>query len=499
MERETKYFEGKMVKEELEKLPYLPTICDLLRKCEKDYADMPALGDENGKVIDYKTMLSEVARRRAFLYEKGLKDGAHVAVMARNTVEAMEWYLAVPTAGCVLMMLPTALTAEKLAGVARKFDLSALIAAPEFMPLTEGLPVPVYPSDSMSAQEGEMAAVSKKTVAAIYFTGGTTGAPKGAVLSHGALMRGAKNGTLQPGPAFGHSYIAMLPLSHIFGSVRGFLACLYTGSLIYACPDMRGGIMNIPRFRPTTLVLVPGLAEIILGIAKMKGAAFLGALKTILCGAAPVPPRLMKQFEEFHVSLLAGYGLTEGANLTSGNCDTFRKPESMGMIYPEQEYKVVDGELWIRGDNVMEGYYKEPEKTAEVMTEDGWLKTGDLVTFDEEGFITIVGRIKNLIILANGENVSPEALEELFYKEDLVKECLVKAVKAGGDEVIGIEIFPFAPAVEGMDDAAVEKAVGDMVARVNATLPSYERISRITVRKEEFKKTGAMKIARNQQ
>lgn len=498
MQRETAYFENMLTKEALESLPYLPTICALLEKCGRDYAERPAFGDENGEVIDYRTMLSHVAKRRAFLYEKGLKDGAHVAVMARNTVEAMEWYLAVPSAGCVLMMLPNALSAEALFGICHKFDLNALIAAPEFMPLTEKLPVPVFPTASTSEKEGEMAKVEKKTVAAIYFTGGTTGAPKGAVLSHGALMRGARNGTLQPGQTFGQSYIAMLPLSHIFGSVRGFLSCLYTGSLVYACPDMRGGLMNVPRFRPTTLVLVPGLAEILLGVAKMKGAAFLGDLKTILCGAAPVPPRLMKQFEEFHVDLLAGYGLTEGANLTSGNCDTFRKPESMGMIYPEQEYKVVDGELWVRGDNVMEGYYKEPEKTAEVLTEDGWLKTGDLVTFDEEGFITIVGRIKNLIILSNGENVSPEALEERFYKEDLVKECLVKTVKVGDSEVIGIEIFPYAPAIEGMDDAAVEKALPEMIARVNATLPTFERISHLTVRKEEFKKTGAMKIARNQ-
>ena len=88
----------------------------------------------------------------------------------------------------------------------------------------------------------------------------------------------------------------------------------------------------------------------------------------------------------------------------------------MGQIYPEQEYKVVDGELWIKGDNVMIGYAGNPEETAKVM-EDGWLKTGDLVKFDEEGFLYITGRIKNLIILSNGENVSPEELEEYFYKD----------------------------------------------------------------------------------
>lgn len=110
----------------------------------------------------------------------------------------------------------------------------------------------------------------------------------------------------------------------------------------------------------------------------------------------------------------------------------------MGHIYPEQQVKVVDGELWIKGDNVMKEYYKDPEHTAEVL-EDGWFKTGDLVEFDDNDWIYITGRIKNLIILPNGENVSPEEIEELFYKQPLVKDCLVQEMEMNGNTVIGVE------------------------------------------------------------
>ena len=480
--------------QDLEKLPYIPTICGLLEKCARDYGDLPAISNKK-ETYTYAQLCDRVAKRRGFLYAQGFPEGAKIGVMSRNSIDGMEMFLAVPTAGYTLVEIPNALNDKALAGVCAKFGLSALFAEECFMPLTAGLPCPVFPASSMGESAAPMGDVRKETVAAIYFTGGTTGAPKGAVLNHGALMRGALNGCYQPGKIFGNTYIAMLPLSHIFGSVRGFLACLYTGALIYTCEDMRAAIGDIPVVRPTELVIVPGIAEIMINIARLKGKEFLGDLKTILCGAAPVPPRLMAGFREFGISLLAGYGLTEGANLTSGNLNTDIKPNSMGKIYPEQEYKVVDGELWIKGDNVMNGYYNDPEKTAEVLC-DGWLRTGDLVEFDEDGFIYIVGRIKNLIILSNGENVSPEEIEELFYKNRYVKDCLVSEDTVNGQPAIAVEIFPFMPDFEGKPHEEIEKVLGEVVAEVNSELPSYKRVAKLKVRYEDFKRTGAMKIKR---
>ena len=489
------YFKDMLTEEEQKVIYYVPTFADFLKKIEKDFADKPATSD--GKVTyTYKELVSRVAKRRSVLAAAGVKPGDKVGVMARNDLDAMEWFLAVPSYGAILSMLPVQLGAEQVKGISMKFGFAALVAADEFKPLTEGLPCKVIASSEIGEAEAPYGDVKKESVAAIYFTGGSTGAPKGAILTHGALMRGALNGSYHPN-AFDQRCMSILPLSHIFGAVMGFLSVLYTGSLAFAVTDMRAAIGQIPVFRPTYLVLVPGLVDIILGIAKMKGAAFLGDLKSFNVGAAPVPPRLISAAAQFGIKLYPGYGLTEGANLTSANINIDEKPESMGKIYPEQEYKVVDGELWLKGDNIMLGYAGNPEETAKVL-EDGWLKTGDLVRFDEEGFIYITGRIKNLIILSNGENVSPEEIEDLFCKSPIVKDCLVREMELGGATVIGAEVLPLEPAVAGMSKTELQKALEECMEQVNAKLPSFKHVSKLVVREEDFPRTGAMKIARNQ-
>ncbi|MBR1860683.1 MAG: acyl--CoA ligase [Lachnospiraceae bacterium] len=485
-----------MLSEEEQKvIYYVPTFADFLKKVEKDFSDKPATTDGT-TTYTFKELVCRVAKRRAVLASAGVKPGDKVGVIARNDLDAMEWFLAVPSYGAILTMLPVQLGAEAITGISMKFGFTALVAADEFKPLTENVKCNVISAKEIADSEAPYGDVKKESVAAIYFTGGTTGAPKGVILTHGAMMRGTLNGTYQPGGIFDHRVMVILPMSHIFGSIMGFLSVLYTGSTVIACTDMRAAVGQIPVLRPTFLVLVPGLVEVILGLAKMKGKGFLGDLKKMIVGAAPVPPRLIKDAAQFDIKLFPGYGLTEGANLTSANIDIESKPESMGKIYPGQEYKVVDGELWIKGDNVMVGYAGNPEETAKVL-EDGWLKTGDLVRFDEEGFLYITGRIKNLIILSNGENVSPEELEELFYKDARIKDCLVREMEVGGNTVIGIEILPLEPAVAGLSDEDIKKAMEELAESINAGLPSYMHIAKVIVRKEDFPRTGAMKIDRN--
>lgn len=159
-----------------------------------------------------------------------------------------------------------------------------------------------------------------------------------------------------------------------------------------------------------------------------------------------MPPKLINEFDSIGISLFAGYGMTEGGNLTSGNVDVKEKPTSVGKIYPGQEVKVVDGELWMRGDNVFLGYY------------------GD-----------------------------PESLEEPFYKCDKLRDCLVKEE----DGVIAIEILPRMEEFTGMEWEDVETYFKNVLAQVNVTLPSTHRIAKLTVRKEDFKRTGTLKVSRN--
>ena len=493
------YFYNMVAAEDMQRLHYIPTVSEFVDWIAAEYAELPALSDL-AHTLNYKEFCERIARRRAYIESLALPKGAHIAVLDRNSQDAIELFLAITSAGYVAMMFPSSLPEQAVIGCCMKFDIAAIFVRDEFAPLCSKLQgVKVVPASSIADTPAPVAKIDPESPAAIFFTGGTTGAPKGAVLSHRALMRGSFNAVFKPGKVIGvHRYIALLPLSHVFGLIAGTMGCFYTGNLIHTCEDMKATIGKLPAIRPTILIIVPGICDILAGLCKMYGPQFLGGqLRMIISGAANVPPRLVDIFTKLGVEFCFGYGLTEGANLSSANADALTKPTSIGRVYPEQEIKIVDGELWLKGDNIFSGYYKDPENTKAAFSEDGWLRTGDLVRIDEEGFLYIVGRIKNLIILANGENVSPESLEEPFYADAGVRDAMVKEVDLNGEKVIGIEILPQMPAFDGKPWEEIEAYMNALVEKINAKLPTTHRIVKVTVRKEDFKRTGSMKVARN--
>jgi long-chain acyl-CoA synthetase len=494
------YFLSMLPAEELAQLKFIPTLPEFVTWIEQKWSDLPCLSD-TVNTYNYKQVCDLVARKRALLNDLGLQKGDKVAILDNSTIEQVEMFLAVTSAGYVAINLPSMLPPQAIVGCCMKFGVKVLAAGKDFMETAKGAPCKVVAITDCADHTAPVATVDKNDPAAIFFTGGTTGAPKGAILPHRALMRGALNGCYAPGHQLGcHRYANVLPLSHVFGLIRGTLSVLFEGGAWYAAANTKDTIGKFPMIKPTCLVAVPGICEILLGLVKMYGKPFLGgSLKFIISGAANVPPKLIAEFDELGISLFAGYGMTEGANLTTGNIDVIEKPTSVGKLYPEQEAKVVDGELWFRGDNVFLGYYGEPEKTAETLTPDGWVKTGDLVRFDEDGYMYIVGRIKNLIILSNGENVSPESIEEPYYKDNRLRDCLVKEEEdVDGRKVIGIEILPRMEEFGNSAWEEVEAYFKNLVDKVNATMPSTHHVSKITVRKEDFKRSGAMKVLRNQ-
>ena len=485
--------------EELVQLHYIPTLGEFVKWIDVKWHELPALSD-TVRHITYGEMCTIVARKRALLNAAGLQRGDRVAILDDNTVEAVEMFLAVTSAGYVAVNLPSQLPPQAIEGCCMKFGVKILAAGPNYMDKAKDAPCQVVAIADCADRRAPVAICDKEEPAAIFFTGGTTGAPKGAVLPHRALMRGALNGCYAPGRQLGcNCYAHVLPLSHVFGLIRGTLSALYTGAEWVSAGDVKGTVAKLPSMRPTVMVAVPGICEILMGLVKMYGKEFLGGrLKYIISGAANVPPKLIEEFDEIGVSLFAGYGMTEGANLTAGNIDVKERPTSVGKVYPHQEVKVVDGELWMHGDNLFLGYYGDPENTAKALTADGWLRTGDLARFDEEGYMYIVGRIKNLIILSNGENISPESIEEPFYNDPKMRDCLVKEDTINGHRVIAIEIVPRMEEFEGRQWEEVEQYFKHLVDEVNATLPTTHRVSKVTVRKEDFKRTGAMKVSRNQ-
>lgn len=491
------YFYDMLTPKEREQLSYLPTVNDLIAKMA-EYGDLEALSDSRTS-LTYSQLCFNVGKRRSLLEKKCIPYGARVAVWNKNSIDSIELFLAIVTSGRTAVILPQSLNEQAFAGITKKFGINAVFCGDEFVPLTENTDICVHlASETGTSYSPADKTVNSSTLAAIFFTGGTTDTPKGAMLTHGALMRGAFNGIFMTGGVMHKRYYSMLPLSHVFGMIRGTLSCLYTGSSIYICENMQAAFKELPIVKPTTMVLVPGLAEILLSVAKVRGIETLGGkLETIISGAANVPPRLMKDFADFGIKVLAGYGLTETANLVSGNANTDEKPDSVGMLYPETQAKVVDGELWVKGDSLFSGYCGDEEETKKCFC-DGWFRTGDLVRFDDEGFMYITGRIKNLIVLSNGENVSPEAIEDLFYKEPIVKDCLVSETVINEKSVLGIEVIPLVPNLDTADDNELYEMVKQTVDKINSELPPFMQVRKITVRKTDFPRTGSLKIARNQ-
>jgi len=482
------YFYEKMLPEERSDIPYLPTTADYVDYIGNRYADQVALSDGE-RTLTFQELADHISHRRSLLNKNGVQRGSNIGLFGKNSIDIVEWFLAVTSYGCTAVMLPPALQPEVLAGAVPFYEISLMIPDEDQAGKLENISVArvgMTETDSGVCPAGE---VKKSDRAAIFFTGGTTGKPKGVILSHGAIMRGSLNGTYRPGTIYGQTMLAVLPFTHVFGLIFSMLSALYAGSHVGVCGNMKNMFRDMMRVKPTTMIAVPGMAEIMLMIAKSKGMAALGGnLKLVVCGAAPVPEKLHNEFLPFGVEVLAGYGMTETSNLVSGNLDMELHPASVGRQYPEQELRIVEGELQVRGDMLFDGYWKDQAATDAAFTEDGWLRTGDLARVEPDGFIYIVGRIKNLILLSNGENVSPEEVEAFYYRSNMIRDCLVSECTVNGKPAIQLEAQP----VPGVAD----ETMLEEIKRIGKDLPSFMQPAKVVLRHEDFEKSPSMKIIR---
>lgn len=233
-----------------------------------------------------------------------------------------------------------------------------------------------------------------------------------------------------------------------------------------------------------------------------------GNLKMIFCGGAPLNPERVKEFADIGIHIYNGYGITECSPLVSSNSPLSQVPGSVGAVAPDCEVRISDrgddgsGEIQVKGDNVMLGYYKDEEATRRSFTEDGWFKTGDIGHLDKDNNIYITGRAKNLIISANGKNVYPEELEECLMNQiAYLREVVVFAPKnnLGHDRIIAADAYldPQFISEVGLDQAR-DQFKAD-VGKVNKHLAKFKRVSQVTIRETEFDKTTTKKIKRNYQ
>ena len=477
------------------------TVVEMWSSIREEFKDLVAIVDD-GKSYTYAQLDEDIAKLRGLLKANGLNKNDRVGVYARNSYDLVKMYLAVVTGGYCAAVLPAHLDDKTLFGVSMMFGLKAMFYTPD---LEEKMGVARHMNPNLkfltSNMESEPApmeeGLTRKDPAVIMFTGGTTGRSKGALLSHGALMQGTVNGCYGTWDVFNQRYILILPLSHVFGLVRNLMTSLYTGSTLFICRNNKDMFKDIAMFRPTVLVLVPAVAEMALNLSKQFNKNMLGdSLKYIICGAAKVPPYLIQEYKKFNIDLLGGYGLTESANLVSGNPESLKKPDSVGYPYPNQEFKVVNNELWIKGANMMDGYVGAPEEN-QLAYEDGWFKTGDLVKFDEDGYLYITGRCKEIIVLSNGENVSPAEVEDHFNQLAIVQDSqLFEDVDEAGNHFLALEVVPRMVELMKVEAEDKMKFLYEELQKVNMSLVPHQRASRILIRDKDFERTPAMKIVR---
>lgn len=485
--------------ETLDRIVKYPSMTHMWEACVSQYGENVAV--EDGEKYTFAALDKDVAAFRAVLAEKGIKAGDKVGMLVPNSYDFIKVYLAATTLGAVAALLPAHLDQKSVYGCSLMFDMSALVYAPEQEEQTTlvsqlNTKVSVISSKETSDATAPAFYNNPEDPCSILFTGGTTGKSKGALLSHGAIMTGTINGCYGVPEVFNQRYFLILPLTHVFGLIRNCLTSLYTGSSLYICHAPKNMFKEMSLYKPTILILVPALAEMALNLSKQIGPHILGgALKTIICGAAAVPPHLIKEYAEIGVNLLSGYGLTESANLVSGNPESLRKPDSVGLPYPGQQFRIEEGELWIKGDNMMMGYVGVPEENEKTY-EDGWFKTGDLVRFDEEGYMYIVGRIKDVIVLSTGENISPEELETKFCQLDFIQDSMVYESNENGNQLLVLEVVPRSGEVAKLPAENKAAYIKEELEKINHTLPPFQRISKIIIRDSDFQRTPAMKKVR---
>ena len=503
------------------------TLSDLIRLSAEEYGDKTFIREKAGKDIldkSFKTVYENCLKVTAFLNSKANGEKLHAAVIGLTSSAYLESYFGTVMGGNVIVPLDAQLSCEDICDLINRADVTVFFLDARYAPMLPAVKAAcpqihtyVFLQENEAAENSipkimaefspaELAEVNSSDLAAIVYTSGTTGKAKGVMLSHGNLIDNAMCQDNESSPA--DTLLTVLPIHHIYCFTCDILLSFRYGTTLCVNDSMMRIPQNLKLFQPTIMLLVPMIAETIykqimvasaakpeVPPAAIAQAVFGGRLRGIYSGGAYLNPDLVTGYQALGIPIAQGYGMTEcSPRISTANFDEeVSLRGDVGKIVNGCEVRIVEGEIQAKSPSVMQGYYKNPEATAESITEDGWLCTGDL-GYVEDGRIFITGRKKNLIILSNGENVSPEEIENKFASVDAAKEVLVYAE----DGVITAEIFPSEEICAGMDRGAVGKLLNDEIRKINQTLTSSKTIRRLRIRDTEFDKTTSKKIKRQQ-
>ena len=496
----------------------IQTIKELVYYADERFGDEPFIREYAHKQFcdtSYRSFRQRCDKLGAWVQEK-FPNGVHAALIGSTDSDYLTAWFGIQCACSVSVPLDVANSAEKIADEINRSDSEILFLderhesdVPSFRKLCPQVKFYIslhkpcedmlYLGEILSMYEGKkpVGMPSPDDLAAILFTSGTTGQSKGVMLRNSNLM---DNATCEPDLGYhGDKRLTVLPVHHVFCFTCDVLCSLWYGRTLCVNDSLMRILKNLKIFKPTDATFVPMIsASILKRMQQMAeknpdkiaiGKEVFGEdFSVIYSGGAYLSPDIIRGFKEFGIEIAQGYGMTECSPRICTGVKFSPQPESVGRVVPGCEVKIVDSEIWAKSPSVMMGYYKNPEETAKTLTDDGWLKTGDL-GYINDGYLYITGRRKNLIILENGENVSPEEIENRFVTFEPIKEMVV--FEHG--HTIAAEIYPD-PEYASED---IKAEIQAQIDAVNDTFQPAKRIVKVFYRDREFEKTASKKILRS--
>ncbi len=550
----------------------ISNIREMLLASTRKFADKIALQSKKAGIwvpITYKELRTAVEEIAGGLATLGLRPSiGKLAIVGDNRPEWAISYLAAACTGIVCIPIDRDLRETEVCNILRLSGARALIGDSKHVEMVLGLRHKLeeletvvnmdegYPEnevlnfselyrrgrDRLAAGEKDFdkCSVSGDDLLAILFTSGTTGNPKGVMLTHSNVASNIVDAVKWVNLKTDDRFLSVLPIHHSYECTTGFLLSIYVGATTAYAENLRRIAENLAETRTTAVLGVPILWHALYskieagmraeGMGKVRAAKkiaayseklfglnirrilfskvhkkFGGHLRTLISGGAAIDPEVAKGFRELGLTFLQGYGLTESAPLIAVNRDQAFRDNAAGLPVPSVDVKIAeDGEILARGPNIMKGYYNNPEGTREAL-EDGWLRTGDLGYIDEDGFLYIQGRKKSVIVTSAGKNIYPEELEAEILRSPLISECLVWAQQTDnpGEEAViealvvpDMEQFQRSGAVDTTKEPEIEEMLRKEVKERCKKLAPFKRVAKLTVSYEELEKTTTKKVKR---
>ena len=539
-----------------------PTFREMMEISEERFPDNEAFKAIVPKVVTftYKEALKKIREIAYYLVATGAKKGDHIAVTGKNSPEWALAYFAISFAGCIIVPLDYSLHIEDMEKILAFGDVDRIFIDGEKIdeidkegklfkekislePESKGYK---YVLD-LTGPETELPKLHAEDTAAMLFTSGTTGTPKGVMLSFSNFM----SSTLSSQRLFDvyptDVFYAILPIHHAYTMTAVLLETVVSGASCVFGKRLVTPIMlkELREGKITMLLAVPMLfnkllAGLMAGVHKQGPfkenlihflMGFSGFMKKVfhvnlgkkifgnmllskisldkmrlcICGGGPLPPSTFKQFNQLGIDFVQGYGLTETSPIININPIEVYIEESVGIPIPGVEEKIVSpdedgtGIIYVRGPQVMKGYYKNDEATEEVLSSDGWLNTGDVGHIDSNGFLYLTGRATSIIVTEGGKNVFPEEIEDKFQLFNEIEQCCIipyminKEMKTEGIRMV---IYPTEAYLKehGMEETS--RHMEEVVESVNKGLQSYKKITMVTVVDQPLPMTSTKKVKR---